>query len=106
MKRTAADLEPVQCGLGTKGACEIIGMATGTIFRELSRLHPTKKKLGGATGGPFKGLQLRLAATYAPSIRGKVPRSRSLDGVVVLPASPLVQWPPEIAEPQRGTARG
>ena len=43
MKRAAADLEPVQCGLGTKGACELIGMATGTIVRELSRLHPTEE---------------------------------------------------------------
>ena len=35
MKRAAADLEPLQCGLGTRGACELIGHATSAIVREL-----------------------------------------------------------------------
>ena len=39
MRRAAVDMEPVQCGLGTRGACELIGQATTTLVRELHLRH-------------------------------------------------------------------
>jgi hypothetical protein len=35
MRRAAVDMEPVQCGLGTRAACELIGQATTTLVHEL-----------------------------------------------------------------------
>ena len=43
MKRAAVELEPVQCGLGMRGACELIGTATSTIVRQLCAAHTGEK---------------------------------------------------------------
>ena len=35
MRRAMEDMEPLQCGMGLRGACELIGQATSAVVREL-----------------------------------------------------------------------
>ena len=102
MKQAAADLEPIQCGLGTRGACELIGAATGAIVRELDNRFPNESN--------WAVLQVDLANAFncvsrQHMLKAFVKRGDTLDGIVIwIPCPPILRTPPS-PEPYRCSAR-